>query len=323
MKYDKENDVERILRDDSRQKKRDGIGVYKRASRRGYIRGGVRTQSDFLTAKQRRNLSSEVRVYNMYEEYKNIENCDLNEILSKNDTEIKAILTIIKSNNSCKQICDQFNVSNGKLYTIYDKYEVEYGKRPVKPKDNKDKLNNIAIMNVKDFKKLQTIEKGNYINEIKVEHNISIVELSKHWGISKNTLNHYFSKRNQSAIAAADNEQLEIEQVTNKIETDVIEDKEEIKEVQEVIEINNEDKLNKRIEDLENHTKDLEAEKNKLVEHILEISKKNSEEKVINGLNINLNGEYSKDELSTRLLSLDSITIEGARYRIKLHLEEI
>ena len=65
----KNEDIEKIFRQDSIGKKRIGINVTKRASRRGYVRGGVRTQSDFLTAKQKRALNGEVKIMdNIYKD---------------------------------------------------------------------------------------------------------------------------------------------------------------------------------------------------------------------------------------------------------------
>ena len=65
--------IEKIFMDDIRQKKRTARGVYGRASRRGYIKGGVKTQWDYMTRKEKNKLNGDVKVYNMYEKYNEIE----------------------------------------------------------------------------------------------------------------------------------------------------------------------------------------------------------------------------------------------------------
>jgi hypothetical protein len=162
--YDGDNDVKRIFSDDSRQKKRIGIGIHARASRRGYIRGGIRTQYDFLTSKQKKLLNGEVRISNMYEQYKNLENCDLNEILAtKTKVEIKGILNTIRENNTCKDICSALHISNGKLYSLYKKYEIHTEKKPRKKKT--DAIGLPDVMKKDDFKKLSAEDKENTYSE--------------------------------------------------------------------------------------------------------------------------------------------------------------
>lgn len=304
--YDKNNDINRIFLDDSREKKRVAIGIHCRASRLGYIRGGIKTQSDFLTAKERKKLSGEVRVTNMYEDYKNLENCDLDEILKKSDTEVKGILTIIKHNNNCSNICKQLKISNGKLYNLYDKYKVEYSKKPTRQTKDRNNNKDISkeIISKEKFELMDGINKAKYLTEIKERLSISSYEIAKVWGINRTNLSYYENKYNGTD--------------KSKKEKDVVIVKEEFNNNE--VKDNNIDLIKK--DDLANSKiLELENENKKLVEHILSLTKDTTNKPT--GLTLDFNGEYSKDELSTRLLSLDNITLDNSRYKIVLHLEEI
>ena len=143
--YEEYEDVEKMFNNDSRYKKSVGRNISKRASRKGYCRGGVKTPSDFMSKKEKNKLNSEVRVYNMYEKYNEISNCKADEIFSKSKEEVKAILTLMKSKFKCREICQAFGISNGKLYSLYDDYGVEYTKRPmVKETIKTNKITNEA-----------------------------------------------------------------------------------------------------------------------------------------------------------------------------------
>ena len=198
--YEEYEDVEKMFNNDSRYKKSVGRNISKRASRKGYCRGGVKTPSDFMSKKEKNKLNSEVRVYNMYEKYNEISNCKADEIFSKSKEEVKAILTLMKSKHRCREICQAFGVSNGKLYSLYDDYGVEYTKRPM---------------------------------------------------------------------------------VKETIKT------------------------------------------NKITNEATNICVKEEEIKQSNGFKLEYNGVYTKEELSVRLLSLDSVTIDGYKYKVNITLEEV
>lgn len=298
--YDKENDIQRIFLEDSRDKKRAGIGVYKRASRRGYIRGGIKTQSDFLSNKERKKLNGEVRVYNMYEEFKDLKNCNLDEILKRSDSEIKTILSVIKNNNTCKDICDSFKISNGKLYNFYSKYKVSYAHKNTVDNVLVEDISNNIISQEK-FELMNTELKGKYLNDIANNFKITTSKLSKVWTISRSKLNYYKNRYNTKFKDSNENtEKLELQQSTN----------------------NSDNKTKEELEKLTDRILELENENKKLINDIVGLAKENSNQE-FNGFKIDINGEYYKDELSNRLLSLDNITIEGNKYIIKLHLEEI
>ena len=289
----KYNDIQRIFYEDSRVKKRIGIGVHSRASRLGYIRGGMKTASDFLTARERKQLNGEVRSYNMYEEFKNLDNCNLDEILKKSDLEVKGILTMIKENNTCAAICSKLNISNGKLYALYDKYNVLFEKKPRKKAALPDKS---KIIEIDKFKELNSFDKGMYLKNLSAE--FTYKELAELHNISKNMVGYYIKTTNDKLKKG------------NKVE--------ESSSVSENTNVLNCD--NDIITELKNIITELKNENSKLIESISNADNKKDEN--LPGLRFDVNGIYTKDELSSRLLSIDNITMDSYLYKISIHIEE-
>lgn len=64
MDYEK-SEITKMLEKENREKKRTAIGVFKRASRRGYLRGGMKTPYDFMTKAEKDCLNGEVVCYNL------------------------------------------------------------------------------------------------------------------------------------------------------------------------------------------------------------------------------------------------------------------
>lgn len=113
---------------DVRDKKKVSCGVYHRASRKGYIKGGVKTQYDFMSRKERKTLNGEVKVMNIYEEYKNINKCPTIEEIEKMDkTKAKNVLTFIKGQHTVKALTEHYKISCGTLYNLYRDYGVQFG----------------------------------------------------------------------------------------------------------------------------------------------------------------------------------------------------
>lgn len=290
--YDKNNDVERILNEDSRDKKRTGTGVFSRASRLGYIRGGVRTQSDFLTTKEKKKLNGEVRTKNMYENYKTLENCNLNEILAKSENEIKYILALIKKSFTSTKVSKQFGISVGKLYYIYTKYGVY---TPEEPKFDIKKFEGVLI-DKSILQGFSSIEKGKYFQQL-TNDGYKNIEISKYYGLTVNIVNNYKARYKQNIKKNGENSKIQdIKVIENK---DITMDHNELKELKEQIY-----RLQQENLELNKDVKSLLTQKH-------------------NGLNLNFIGEYDKEELSNRLLSIDNITLPEKRYKIELSLIEV
>lgn len=139
--------IEKMLSIDNYHKRKAGRGVYSRASRLGFIKGGVKTQYDFLTAKQKKMLNSEVRISNMYEKLETIP--PLEEIEKLDYPKITSVLSKIKSNFTIAQLTKHWGISCGKLYLIYEKYGVYQRKTRQGTKLKKVEMNNSKV-NEKD-----------------------------------------------------------------------------------------------------------------------------------------------------------------------------
>lgn len=128
------NYYEKMFEKDSREKKRIARGASARASRKKGFKGGVRTPSDFMTKKQIREMSGKVKVSNIYDKYKNLENLPDKQTMlqmSKNpDTieELRMILETAKTVHTSHTIAKHIKMSSGTLYCIYERVGVAYNK---------------------------------------------------------------------------------------------------------------------------------------------------------------------------------------------------
>ena len=134
MREEEINYYEKMFEKDSREKKRIARGASARASRKKGFKGGVRTPSDFMTKKQIREMSGKVKVSNIYDKYKNLENLPDKQTMlqmSKNpDTieELRMILETAKTVHSSHTIAKHIKMSSGTLYCIYERAGVAYNK---------------------------------------------------------------------------------------------------------------------------------------------------------------------------------------------------
>lgn len=126
----KSYEIERMFNSESYGKKKIGRGVYNRASRKGFIRGGVKTQYDYMSTKERKKLNGEIRVSNMYSDLSNLPT--LEEIKKMDKEKGHNILSTARENNTSKAIMEKLGISSGSLYGLYDKFNVYYPKRKKK-----------------------------------------------------------------------------------------------------------------------------------------------------------------------------------------------
>lgn len=307
---EKYENVERIFKKDSREKKRIAIAVHNRASRLGYIRGGIKMPSDFLTNKQIRELSGEVKSYNMYENYKNLANCNLDEILSKDKKEIKAILTIIKKSNNVKDIGTRFNVSQGKLYKLFATYGVEFNKKPRGDKLQKEIKDNGDVISLEKFNLMDSIEKGRYL--INIQEKYPIAALSRYWNTNKSGL-FYFIKKVRDLDKKNEKFRASIKKADN------IDKKKKVEE--------NSMANNLLDEPIKNNTTDQELAQLKLDNELLlkklEYLQNEIKQQKDSRLVLNINGIYNKQQLSDRLVSLDYVTLPNKAYKLNIEIIEI
>ena len=168
------NYYEKMFEKDSREKKRIARGASARASRKKGFKGGVKTPSDFMTKKQIREMSGKVKVSNIYDKYKNLENLPDKQTMlqmSKNpDTieELRMILETAKTVHTTHAIAKYMKMSSGTLYCIYDRVGVAYNKsnkvtkQKVVPELKEEEVTPIEVKPINQF----TINmKGTYSKE--------------------------------------------------------------------------------------------------------------------------------------------------------------
>lgn len=135
-RYNRDNDIEYIFRSDSIEKKRVGVGVYNRASRRGYV-GTVRTQVDYLKGKAKKEYmgNGEIKVYNFYDDIRNLPTREQFGIMEPEKA--KKILEYVKEKHTIATIAKKWGCVGGTVYTTLYKYGVM--EEPLSAKERKAK----------------------------------------------------------------------------------------------------------------------------------------------------------------------------------------
>lgn len=137
--------IERMFNDEVRNKKKIGRGVYNRASRTGRVGlRGVKTASDYMTKKQIRQLSREIKMSNKYYDLNNISSWDELQASKDNDTLID-ILKNLRNSYTNKELCSGLKISNNRLYKIFNKYDLTTRKKTIK---NPRKTRQISIRDI-------------------------------------------------------------------------------------------------------------------------------------------------------------------------------
>lgn len=123
------NEIELMLKLDNRNKRRVGSGVFHRASRLGFIRGGVKTQYDYLTRKEKKQLNGEVIVSNMYSDLANVPS--LEELQAMEIKDSQNIMKVLMRLHSKSKIQKHWGITPSKFYGFLVKiglYERKNGK---------------------------------------------------------------------------------------------------------------------------------------------------------------------------------------------------
>lgn len=315
------NDFEKIFYQDVRNKKRTASGIHHRASRRGYIKGGVKTQSDFMTKKEKEKLNGEVKVYNMYDKYNVITNVpSLNEIERMDINDRVNLYRFLKNRYSNVVLQKHWGISAGSLYNkVYEKYNL-YTPRTVNSKVKNGIYNNdiTNVPSLEEILEMPTNRAKGILVAVKEE--FTGLALINHWNISKATLYKYYR---QFGIVGNNKDLNNVEQ----LKIDAIQNNENIKT--EDIKVENITPDNINTENVQDETKQkmpsLETIIKTLTSKNINKSTKEVEKQMSNknGFTIQLNGEYSKESLENKLLAINNILEENSKYRITLSLEEI
>lgn len=136
------NEFEKMFYQEVNEKKRIGIGVFNRASRRGYT-GTIINHYDRLSAKEKRALEGVVRVYNERDDIKNIKAFD--EIMAMTLEEGQKYINDVRERHTVLKLRKHWNVSSYTVYNkLYPKFKIETGKGnrtpDVKPKPVKENI---------------------------------------------------------------------------------------------------------------------------------------------------------------------------------------
>lgn len=124
-------DEEYLFNEEVREKKKIGRGIHKRASRKRGFKGTVKTAYDFMTRKQKRELSGKVDVYHMseivisYDEFKK----------ASNEKKIE-LIAIYLEKYSQKELAEKWNVPLKYIYGIKSRYINKKGLKISIPSSN-------------------------------------------------------------------------------------------------------------------------------------------------------------------------------------------
>lgn len=295
----KNEDIEKIFRQDSIGKKRIGINVTKRASRRGYIRGEVRTQSDFLTAKQKRALNGEVKIVdNIYKDINKVPSWK--EILEMDEEKQYKLMKTLRGLHSSNSLRLYFGIGTGTLYNKFTDLGLHQQKGEVKKMAKKGEIYK-TIEDVPSFNEFLDMDRGGRINLlIQLRKDIAMNRLRKYWNISQGKLYSYLynygiiergSMENGKRVYGKNEEK---ENIVTAI-VDPVENK-----------VENNQKINNLVEKI-----------NLLLENI-----ESNKENIKNNFSITLNGVYTKEEVENKLLNLSGIMQEDKEYVFNLTISE-
>lgn len=118
-------DIEKIFKNEVREKKTTGYGASKRASRKKGFKGTMKMPFDLLSNKEKRELlkGGEIVEYNMYEKLENLPSKD--KILNMPPEMAYQILTVAKSKFSSKEISKKLGYSsNSGVFSLFKKFKV-------------------------------------------------------------------------------------------------------------------------------------------------------------------------------------------------------
>lgn len=301
--------IERMFQSEVRDKKRTASGIHHRASRRGYIRGGVKTPSDYLSKKEKNKLNGEVKVYNMFEKYAIIENVpQISEIEKMSESEKINFYKFLKKNHKNSILQKHWNISSTALYSrIYKKYGL-YEPRKERniniPKVEGLYKNITDIPSIKDILEMTESQKKGIL--VASKEQFSANALIKHWNISKYKLYDIYSKNEIPKI--------------NKIQNS------ELKTKVKTIDVKNTNSKKDTIEITEHNKQSLD--KNVLKTIVNEVYNNIKQEQlnlktIENGFKIEMHGIHNNEEIENRLLSIVNILSENKKYKISFKIEEI
>ena len=240
----------------------------------------------------------------MSEQYKDIKNVPkLVDIMKMDADQARDILTAVKQNHTNKVMQNHFNVSSGKLYSIFNKLNVPYDKKGNIPKGYNITKAELQVMrdSVRTWRDIVTnVKSKEEFNKLVDEYRIKFTKtaLLFYWGITRKAYDDFIE-------SLPDFEE-------NIIEVQEIGDLPEMKIEDE--EINNEgnNKVN--------------ADYSKIVDYIIDTIKNSItvDETYVDQqkFSISINDTLEKDEIVNKLRGLTEILSPDKKYDIKINISE-
>lgn len=329
MGYDKT--YEKLFIQDSIDKKRIGKNVANRASRRGYIKGGIKFPSDFLSAKEKKKLNGDVKVSNMYEEkYGDLQKVSLRELRRLPNDEYIKILTYLKKNNSVEDLAKQFNMQKNSIYNLYSKLGIK-----VKSPEGLGTSKNLSNVNI-NKSQVQIIKKY-------LEITNSAIDYSEFSGLNlsdqKEKLGRYINLYSRRGIAAFwGKDKSHINYLVKKLDLtgvglntdffyEIVERNKHLlsnSNINEINTIENIDDINPNTNNENNISNNSELlEKLNLIADLLTKKEDSTDSLPQAKSSFEMNGDFSKEELEKRLLSISYILSEESNYDVSIVIKEL
>lgn len=181
------SEVEQLLIEDSIEKKKTGRGIYGRASRLGFIKGGVKTQYDFMGRKEKKLLNGDVKVYNLYEK---IENLPTYEQMKTMDVDkARQIIEYVKKNNSQRAIAKAWGITQSTVSLFYKRVGVSQKDKKNIQEEKPTKLKFKGIEKFPTREKFFSLKKKNQLKTLDIGYTqFSDTEIANHWGMKEDVL---------------------------------------------------------------------------------------------------------------------------------------
>ena len=351
------NDIEKLLISDAMYKKKIGRNIKHRASRRGYIKGGVKTQSDYLTRKQKLELNGEIKVSNVYKDINNIPS--YKEFGTKDYALRKSILENARKYHKNTDISKKMEISMGTLYRLYTDYNIVHDKGRYKISKKElgnyllpDKERMLLTRGVTDIIKkltLSSVEKGKVYVNLRV-NGVTTKEIANLMDCTTSTVslysNDYFRLYDKGTDASVDvrkiftkvvklyNIKLQVKlykddpieldgyskrlAISNNADDFALETRDcKMQDTDD----KNKDNINEDIDTVA--ANELKSEIERLKEELNEKQKEIDSYRNKKGTYVSLVGEYSFDDLSDRIIAVTSTIQGGKTYKINLTIEEL
>lgn len=297
-----DNNIERILIEDNREKKRAGIGIFSRkATRKGRL-NKLMMPIDFCSKEEQRKYKKAGKVvcYNMYDIQSLKELNKLEEIKNMSKDVGTLIIEMAKEKFTVKELRTHWNINQYAIYKLFNEYGVKMkpviGGRvktnEVKKEKLKNEKNNLDIISLNEIQKMEYNVARNIILDYRNKYPIK--DLIKAWGTNDYAYYHellpkYNIKKDKDVISTL--KDMEDKNLMNEIT---------VKENESLI-------------------PSIYSKQNQIVYDMKPVAYEDEN----TGFKIMLNGKYEAENLQARVNNMMMNLIKGSKYKIKISIEEL